>query len=73
MTHFFGGLRAVHDFNLKIEPGEIKGLRWIVDKHTGKARSPLTTTGQKHTIDAIRYAISEHEVAEMRSGGVDYI
>ncbi|MDX2453872.1 ABC transporter ATP-binding protein [Desulfosarcina sp.] len=26
MTHFFGGLRAVHDFNLKIEPGEIKGL-----------------------------------------------
>jgi len=26
MTHFFGGLRAVHDFNLEIEPGEIKGL-----------------------------------------------
>ena len=26
MTHFFGGLRAVHDFNLTIEPGEIRGL-----------------------------------------------
>ncbi len=26
MTHFFGGLRAVHDFNLHIEPGEIRGL-----------------------------------------------
>ena len=26
MTHFFGGLRAVSDFNLTIEPGEIKGL-----------------------------------------------
>ena len=26
MTHIFGGLRAVPDFNLKIEPGEIKGL-----------------------------------------------
>ncbi len=26
MTHYFGGLRAVHDFNLVIEPGEIKGL-----------------------------------------------
>lgn len=26
MTHFFGGLRAVHDFNLDIEPGEIRGL-----------------------------------------------
>lgn len=26
MTHFFGGLRAVHDFNLAIEPGEVRGL-----------------------------------------------
>jgi len=26
MTHYFGGLRAVHDFNLAIEPGEIRGL-----------------------------------------------
>jgi len=26
MTHYFGGLRAVHNFNLCIEPGQIKGL-----------------------------------------------
>ncbi len=26
MTHYFGGLRAVHDFNLSIEKGEIRGL-----------------------------------------------
>ncbi len=26
MTHYFGGLRAVHDFNLAIEKGEIHGL-----------------------------------------------
>ena len=26
MTHFFGGLRAVHDFNLDIEPGQVRGL-----------------------------------------------
>jgi branched-chain amino acid transport system ATP-binding protein len=26
MTHWFGGLRAVHDYNLQIEPGEIRGL-----------------------------------------------
>jgi branched-chain amino acid transport system ATP-binding protein len=26
MTHWFGGLRAVHDFNLGIEPGQIRGL-----------------------------------------------
>jgi len=26
MTHFFGGLRAVHAYNLAIEPGQIRGL-----------------------------------------------
>ncbi|ACN15598.1 LivG4 [Desulforapulum autotrophicum HRM2] len=26
MTHYFGGLRAVNDFNLTIEPGQINGL-----------------------------------------------
>jgi len=26
MTHYFGGLRAVHNFNLTMEPGEIRGL-----------------------------------------------
>lgn len=26
MTHYFGGLRAVHNFNLTIEPGQICGL-----------------------------------------------
>jgi branched-chain amino acid transport system ATP-binding protein len=26
MTHFFGGLRAVHNYDLQIEPGQIKGL-----------------------------------------------
>lgn len=26
MTHYFGGLRAVHDYNLNIEPGVIHGL-----------------------------------------------
>lgn len=26
MTHFFGGLRAVYDYNLSIEPGQVRGL-----------------------------------------------
>jgi len=26
MTHFFGGLRAVHDYNLSIESGQVRGL-----------------------------------------------
>jgi branched-chain amino acid transport system ATP-binding protein len=26
MTHFFGGLRAVHNYDLEIEPGQVRGL-----------------------------------------------
>ena len=26
MTHYFGGLRAVHDYNLEIEEGQVRGL-----------------------------------------------
>jgi branched-chain amino acid transport system ATP-binding protein len=26
MTHFFGGLRAVHDYNLQVDPNQIRGL-----------------------------------------------
>jgi branched-chain amino acid transport system ATP-binding protein len=26
MTHWFGGLRAVYDYNLEIEPGQLRGL-----------------------------------------------
>lgn len=26
MTHYFGGLRAVHQYNLNIDPGQIRGL-----------------------------------------------
>jgi branched-chain amino acid transport system ATP-binding protein len=26
MTHFFGGLRAVHNYELEIEPGDVRGL-----------------------------------------------
>jgi branched-chain amino acid transport system ATP-binding protein len=26
MTHFFGGLRAVHNYELEIGPGDVRGL-----------------------------------------------
>jgi branched-chain amino acid transport system ATP-binding protein len=26
MTHYFGGLRAVNNYNLEIEPGQVRGL-----------------------------------------------
>ena len=43
MTHFFGGLRAVSDFNLSIEPGEIKGL--IGPNGAGKTTTIRMLTG----------------------------
>ena len=35
MTHYFGGLRAVSGFNLRLEPGQIHGL--IGPNGAGKA------------------------------------
>lgn len=26
LTHYFGGLRAVHNFNVEVEPGQVRGL-----------------------------------------------
>ncbi len=43
LTHFFGGLRAVHNFNTTIEPGEIRGL--IGPNGAGKTTVFNLTTG----------------------------
>ena len=43
LTHFFGGLRAVHKFHTRIEPGEIRGL--IGPNGAGKTTVFNLTTG----------------------------
>ncbi len=43
LTHFFGGLRAVHNFNTRIEHGEIRGL--IGPNGAGKTTVFNLTTG----------------------------
>jgi len=43
LTHFFGGLRAVHDFNTSIEPGEVCAL--IGPNGAGKTTIFNLTTG----------------------------
>ncbi len=43
MTHYFGGLRAVHNFNTSIEKGEIRGL--IGPNGAGKTTIFNLTTG----------------------------
>ncbi len=43
LTHYFGGLRAVHNFHTQIEPGEIRGL--IGPNGAGKTTIFNLTTG----------------------------
>jgi branched-chain amino acid transport system ATP-binding protein len=44
MTHFFGGLRAVHDYSLSVEAGQIRGL--IGPNGAGKTTIFNLVTGQ---------------------------
>ena len=53
MTHFFGGLRAVHNYNLTIEPGVLRGL--IGPNGAGKTTIFNLITG--------RYKPTEGEIA----------
>ena len=46
MTHYFGGLRAVHQYNLDIEPGQIRGL--IGPNGAGKTTVFNLITGIHH-------------------------
>ncbi len=46
MTHYFGGLRAVHNYNLAIEPGQIRGL--IGPNGAGKTTIFNLITGVYH-------------------------
>jgi len=54
---------------------EFKGLRFAVEADTGKVKKPLTLVGDDHTVDAVRYAISETELVDgsLEDGGVVYI
>lgn len=46
MTHFFGGLRAVNNYNLSVEPGQIRGL--IGPNGAGKTTIFNLITGVYH-------------------------
>lgn len=73
MTHYFGGLRAVHDFNLAIEPGQIRGL--IGPNGAGKStifnlitgvHTPTegTVTLEGHNL----IGLEQHEIASLGIG-----
>jgi phage terminase large subunit len=71
------GIRKLQSCKIVIRPEcpstyeEFKGLRWSVDPKTQKVRRPLVTVGEDHTVAASRYALSEIELTEMQSDGVD--
>jgi branched-chain amino acid transport system ATP-binding protein len=63
MTHFFGGLRAVHDFSLAIAPGRLHGL--IGPNGAGKTTIFNLITGV-HTPTAGRVIFGGEEITGLR-------
>ncbi len=73
MTHYFAGLRAVHNFNLTIEPGEVHGL--IGPNGAGKTTifnlitGVYTPTEGEITLDGKSLVgLFPHEIASMGLG-----
>ena len=73
MTHFFGGLRAVHNYDLEIRPGQVRGL--IGPNGAGKTTifNLITgiynpTEGRVSLEDKALNGLSPHEIAAMGIG-----
>ena len=63
MTHYFGGLRAVHQYNLEIEPGQIRGL--IGPNGAGKTTVFNLITGIHHPTSG-RVFLEGENIVELR-------
>jgi branched-chain amino acid transport system ATP-binding protein len=73
MTHWFGGLRAVHEYNLAIEPGQIRGL--IGPNGAGKTTVFNLVTGRYNPTEGRIFldsteitGLPPHEIASMGIG-----
>jgi branched-chain amino acid transport system ATP-binding protein len=73
MTHWFGGLRAVHDYSLEIEPGEIRGL--IGPNGAGKTTTFNLITGRYKPTEGSIFldgteitGLKPHKIASMGIG-----
>jgi branched-chain amino acid transport system ATP-binding protein len=73
MTHWFGGLRAVYNYNLEIEPGQIRGL--IGPNGAGKTTVFNLITGRYKPTEGRIYldsreitGLNPHEIASMGIG-----
>jgi branched-chain amino acid transport system ATP-binding protein len=73
MTHFFGGLRAVHNYDLQIKPGEVHGL--IGPNGAGKTTifnlitgMYIPTEGEVFLEDKKLNGLTPHEIAAMGIG-----
>ncbi len=73
MTHFFGGLRAVHNYDIEIKPGQVRGL--IGPNGAGKTTifNLITgiydpTEGEVFLEDKKLNGLTPHEIAAMGIG-----
>ncbi|MGD2156107.1 MAG: ABC transporter ATP-binding protein [Anaerolineales bacterium] len=62
MTHFFGGLRAVYNYNLTIEPGQIRGL--IGPNGAGKTTIFNLITGIYHPTEG-KVSLEDEEITSL--------
>jgi branched-chain amino acid transport system ATP-binding protein len=62
MTHFFGGLRAVHNYNLTIEAGQIRGL--IGPNGAGKTTIFNLITGIYHPTEG-KILLQDDEITKL--------
>jgi branched-chain amino acid transport system ATP-binding protein len=63
MTHYFGGLRAVHNYDLEIEPGQIRGL--IGPNGAGKTTIFNLITG-RYTPTEGKIVLGETEITSLQ-------
>jgi len=67
MTHFFGGLRAVNDYNLAVEPGQVRGL--IGPNGAGKTTIFNLITGVYHPTEG-KILLEDEDITKLETNQI---
>jgi branched-chain amino acid transport system ATP-binding protein len=67
MTHFFGGLRAVNNYNLSVEPGQVRGL--IGPNGAGKTTIFNLITGVYHPTEG-KILLEDEDITKLETNQI---
>jgi len=67
MTHFFGGLRAVNNYNLAVEPGQVRGL--IGPNGAGKTTIFNLITGVYHPTEG-KILLEDEDITKLETNQI---